>query len=263
VSKLAKKYFTVMLSGDGGDELFWGYTKRFGALISGAGDFRHGKSWRYTRRILRFFTGGQQTGSHRYASLGDWQRSKHSHLPETRLRQIFPGLSSWPVDYTVYDYHDYDQDDAAQWIRWNEFVCHLTGVLLKVDRASMFHSLEVRVPLLDREVIDVAAQIDWRDCFDLSEGIGKIPLRTILSRQVQFQSTAKKGFAPPMGKWLKTSLRPVMEEKLMVRDNLAGIAVDKKALRALYQEHLDGRRDYGWGLWPLLSLALWESRFGR
>ena len=49
----------------------------------------------------------------------------------------------------------------------------------------------------------------------------------------------------------------------MCDDNLAGIQIDKKALRSLYEEHLQGHRDYGWGLWPLLSLALWESRFSR
>ncbi len=65
-----------------------------------------------------------------------------------------------------------------------------------------------------------------------------------------------------MGKWLRTTLRPAVEETLLTRDHLAGVAVDSKALRALFQEHLDGR-DYGWGLWPLLSLALWEKRYGR
>jgi hypothetical protein len=66
-----------------------------------------------------------------------------------------------------------------------------------------------------------------------------------------------------MGKWLRTTLRPMMEDTLLKRDSLAGVPVNAKALRALYQEHLDGVRDYGWGLWPLLSLALWEKRYGR
>ena len=66
-----------------------------------------------------------------------------------------------------------------------------------------------------------------------------------------------------MGRWLRSSLRPVMEDVLMKRDNLAGVPLNQKALRALYREHLAGQRDYGWGLWPLLSMALWEQRFGR
>jgi len=171
-------------------------------------------------------------------------------------------MPSWPDEYSYFHYTGYDQDDAAQWLRQSEFASHLGGILLKVDRASMFSSLEVRVPLLDREVIDVAVQLDWRDCFDPVKRIGKIPLRKSLARYVSSQTSTKKGFAPPMGKWLRDSLRPVVEEVLLTQDSLAGVQVDKKALRALYQEHLEGR-DYGWGLWPLLSLALWEKHYGR
>ena len=108
----------------------------------------------------------------------------------------------------------------------------------------------------------MAVQVDWRDCFDPVNRIGKIPLRKSLARHVTFQSTAKKGFEPPMGKWLRTSLRPAVEDALLTRESLAGVAVDRKAMRSLYQEHLNGR-DLGWGLWPLLSLALWEDRHGR
>ena len=263
VSRLARRNFTVMLSGDGGDELFWGYAQRFGNLMAGVADFRHAPLGRRVRQIIRRLTRSRQTGSYRYGSLGRWQRAVHSHLPETRLEQIFPGLSAWPAEYDVYEYSGSDPDEAAQWLRWNEFVGHLTGVLLKVDRASMYNGLEVRVPLLDREVIDVAVQVDWRDCFDAAKRTGKIPLRESLARYVRFQSSIKKGFEPPMGRWLRTSLRPMMEDILLKRESLAGVSVNTEALRTLYQEHLDGLRDYGWGLWPLLSLALWETRHGR
>jgi len=263
VSRLARRDFTVMLSGDGGDELFWGYSRRVGKLMSGLGDFRHSQRWRRAMRWVRRASGRPPTGSHRYASFGQWQRAVHNHLPRDFGRRIFPTRSEWPAGYTLYDYNGSDPDDAAQWLRWNEFTGHLAGVLLKVDRASMYHSLEVRVPLLDREVIDTAAQVDWRDCFDPARRLGKLPLRNSLERHVRFQTDAKKGFEPPMGKWLRGALRPVMEEVLMTRDSLAGVPLDRKALRSLYQEHLGGQRDYGWGLWPLLSMALWEQRFGR
>jgi len=262
VSRLARKNFTVMLSGDGGDELFWGYAQRVGALMKGVSDFRYSQRRRRIMQLARRVSRLAQTGSHRFATLGDWQRAVHSRLPESSLHQVFPHMPNWPAEYGLYDYIDSDPDDAAQWLRKNEFVGHLTGVLLKVDRASMYNSLEVRVPLLDREVIDVAVQVDWRDCFDPVKRIGKIPLRKSLARHMTFQSTAKKGFEPPMGKWLRTSLRPVIEESLLTRESLAGVPVDRNALRRLYQEHLDGR-DLGWGLWPLLSLVLWEDRHGR
>ena len=263
VSRLARRDFTVMLSGDGGDELFWGYAQRFGPLINSAGEFRYSRTWRHVRDMFRRVTRTPQTGSYRYNTLGDWQRAALSRLPETWLQRIFPGKAAWPTDFRVYDYDGCEADDAAQWLRWNEFVGHLSGVLLKVDRASMYNALEVRVPLLDREVIDVATQLDWRDCYDTRRQLGKLPLRHSLSRYVSTQTSAKKGFEPPMGKWLRTALRSRVEDTLLTRDSLAGVAVDRRALRALYQEHLEGRSDYGWGLWPLLSLALWEQRYGR
>ena len=263
VSRLARQDFTVMLSGDGGDELFWGYAPRFGRLMDGVSEFRYPRPWRLIRELTRRLSGATPMGSLRLNSLGDRQRAALSRLPEKWLRRVFPGRSPWPSDYHVFEYDGHDQDDAAQWLRWNEFVGHLDGVLLKVDRASMYNALEVRVPLLDREVIDVAVQLDWRDCFDPVYRQGKVPLRKILARHVHFQTSEKRGFAPPMGKWLRTSLRPVVEETLLTRDHLAGVAVDTKALRALYQEHLDARSDFGWGLWPLLSLALWHKHHGR
>jgi asparagine synthase (glutamine-hydrolysing) len=134
-------------------------------------------------------------------------------------------------------------------------------VLLKVDRASMFHSLEVRVPLLDREVIAAAAQIDWSSCLDIEAGQGKLPLRQLLKRHIRHQTHAKRGFEVPMGKWLRTSLRPIFEEILLDRNDLAGLEIDRRAIRSLFEGHLKKENDYAWGLWPLLSLALWERRY--
>jgi asparagine synthase (glutamine-hydrolysing) len=189
------------------------------------------------------------------------QIAKHTHLPGHWLERVFPDLPALPADYHTFDYAGCDSDTAAHWLRWNELVCHLTMVLLKVDRASMFHSLEVRVPMLDREVIETALQVDWRSCLDTEKGVGKLPLRRALARTVRHQTNAKRGFEVPMGQWLRTSLRGLFEEAVLSRDALMGIALDRKSLRKLYQQHLSGSIDVAWGLWPLLSLALWERRY--
>jgi len=183
-----------------------------------------------------------------------------THLPEQWLNRIFPALPAWPSAYRAFDYAGRNPDDAAQWTRWSEFVCHLPYVLMKVDRASMFHSLVVRVPLLDREVMKVAARIDWRDCLDLDRKIGKLPLRHALARHTTHQSQAKRGFEVPMGTWLRTSLREHFEQSVLNRDDILGLPINKKALRELFDLHLDGGRNYAWGLWPLLSLCLWNDR---
>ena len=104
------------------------------------------------------------TADLRYRDIGDCYRAKHTRIYEDDLQSIFPELPAWPAHFDLFTYSGTEPNETAQWMRWNEFVGHLTMVLLKVDRASMYHSLEVRVPLLDREVIDVASRVDWRSC---------------------------------------------------------------------------------------------------
>ena len=261
VSRLASRNFKVMLSGDGGDELFWGYPDRFGSLLKMSKDFRLPYWWRCLRGGMQSILGAGRQGLNRPPrSLGDCHRAMLTHLPEMWLRRVFPSLPAWPSQYTAFSYASRDQDSAAQWSRWSEFVSHLPYVLMKVDRASMYHSLEVRVPLLDREVIDVAARVDWRECLDMKQMMGKRPLRRALARHTTYQSRAKRGFEVPMGSWLRTSLREKFEESILNRDEILGLQIDKKTLRKLFDLHLHGGRNFAWGLWPLLSLGLWVDK---
>jgi len=261
VSHLASRDYKVMLSGDGGDELFWGYPGRFGSLLKMSKDFRLPFWWRRIRGGLQRVCSIGHSGQHSSRRiLGDCHRTMLTHLPEFWLRRVFPSLPAWPSEYKIFEYTSCEPNSAAQGSRWNEFVCHLPYVLMKVDRASMYHSLEVRVPLLDREVIEVATQIDWRTCLDLDRMIGKLPLRHALARHTKHQSKAKRGFEVPMGSWLRTSLREMFEGSLLKRDEILGLRIDKKALRELFSLHLSNQGDYSWGLWPLLSLALWVDK---
>jgi asparagine synthase (glutamine-hydrolysing) len=133
-------------------------------------------------------------------------------------------------------------------------------VLLKVDRASMHNSLEVRVPLLDREVIDVAARIDWRTCLDLAGGTGKQPLRQALRRHTAYQTQPKRGFTIPMDAWLRGPLHDVFADMLLGRRELLGMALNQAALEQALRDHVHGTADRGASLWTLLSLAFWHDR---
>ncbi len=124
----------------------------------------------------------------------------------------------------------------------------------------MYHSLEVRVPLLDREVIDVAARVDWRACLNASEKLGKQPLRHALAAHVTQQSQAKRGFSVPMAAWLRGPLLPVFREQVLERDELLGLPLNRPAMARLLNEHVSGRSDQSRWLWTVLSLALWDAR---
>jgi asparagine synthase (glutamine-hydrolysing) len=140
-------------------------------------------------------------------------------------------------------------------------VYHLTMVLMKVDRASMYNSLEVRVPLLDREVMEVASKLDWRDCLNIGQKLGKLPLRRALARNVKYQTYRKRGFEIPMATWLRTSLKELFEEHVLKRTEILGLEINRVALRRVFEYHVNGRGDHARGLWPLLSLALWEKKY--
>lgn len=259
VSRLASRDFKVMLSGDGGDELFWGYPQRSAELIRFSSVFRIPYALRWLKSRLPRYRGEGVAASLKTPTVGAWYERRHTRLRGNWLTHVFPDLPDPPSDFDGFDYRGHAETETAEWLRWNEFSYHLTMVLLKVDRASMHYSQEVRVPLLDRDVIEVASQIDWRSCLDLTTSIGKLPLRHALARHVKFQTRTKKGFEAPMADWLRGPLRDRFEQLVIEPAGLLGQAIDQTAIRSLFDEHISGQRDHARGLWPLLSLAMWRD----
>lgn len=257
VSEVAGRHVKVVLAGDGGDELFWGYSARFGDVLEeGAGV---GRSWRDSARAMgrRYLKGRDQSGGN--LSIGQRYEDRHTVFRPVDLASVFPALAPIPEDFDLFAYDGRDPDEAAQWLRWNEFRLHLARVLLKVDRASMYHSLEVRVPLLDKEVIEVAIRTDWRSCLDVPRRLGKIPLRVALARRVNHQTVEKKGFDVPVHDWLAGPLRSMLEDKVFNRREFCGQPVHAGAVRNIYDRLVAGEERGASPLWLLLSLSLWEE----
>lgn len=261
VSRLARERVKVMLSGDGGDELFWGYFGRFASVLKVAKEFRHPYVLRRGKRVARRALGRRNPGPHLVQpSIGTWYRVKHAWMFEEQIQGLFPAAPGFPEECKLFQYDGHDLDETAQWLRWNEFVAHLTKILLKVDRASMHQSLEVRVPLLDLQVVKLAARIDWRSCLDLKRKLGKLPLRRSLARHLRHQTCRKRGFSVPTGQWLRGPLRERLEMLKSGREHLLGLQINRKAMERFVEDHLAGRADQTQGLWLLLSLALWEDK---
>jgi asparagine synthase (glutamine-hydrolysing) len=263
IAQLAHQHVSVMLSGDGGDELFWGYAGRLTSALNKSIAFRSRHQWIRTLRrgVGRFLSAGKGHSNLHLNSVGDRYRAVHMRIAEGDLAEIFPDLPKLSADFSLFTYNGCEPTRTAQWLRWNEFVGHLTMVLLKVDRASMYHSLEVRVPLLDREVIDVALRVDWGSCLDLERRVGKIPLRAALARHVRHQTAMKRGFEVPMDAWLRGPLKGIFEEAVLERRELLGMGFNRQALQNYFKKHINGQCNYARGLWTLLSLALWERKF--
>jgi asparagine synthase (glutamine-hydrolysing) len=261
VSELAAGSVKAVLSGDGGDELFWGYP-RFAKL-------RAARRWFSLPRAVRVAAYGATKAfpsSRRpprgilFRSLGDWYLDAHSGLRSVDFDCFGPELDRLPAGYDEFALGGVPSDDELlQWMRTNELGTHLPMILQKVDRASMYHGLEVRVPLLAGNLVELAHRVDPSAAF--SGGQGKAVLRAALARQVPADSIPrpKKGFTVPMGRWLRTDLEPVVRDRLLGGDTVLGDALDQPALARWYEAHVRGEADHTRGLWNLLALQLWSD----
>ena len=123
----------------------------------------------------------------------------------------------------------------------------------------MYHSLEVRVPLLDREVVETSLRCDPFD--SMRNGARKAILRDTLARYVPAQEipVPKRGFAVPLGDWLRGPLRPLVEDTLFSKPLYPDGLFDRQGLRHYWNAHLEGKRDCKWGIWSILALQWWSA----
>ena len=259
LARLARRQVTVALSGDGGDELFWGYTSRFVSVLEQAPYFREPRPLRALRVAARRFLGvGHATRDALLPTLGDLYSRKHVWLRPGDAALVLDG-DPREADETLFRFSGFDQTKCAEFLREAEYRLNLPRILAKVDMASMYHSLEVRVPLLDREVIDVALQSDWRTCLDLTRRQGKLPLRQALKSRVGFDTEGKRGFSLPVLEALAGALQPLIQEALLPRTSLLGLPIRRGGLSRLNERLLRGDQAVRRGLWTLLVGALWED----
>ena len=163
VSRLAREHATVALSGDGGDELFFGYERPV-SLLRGGRDFRLPWPVRVAKYALWPSRGARRPGAIVHRSAGDYYFGVNSRMAAKDISRIAPALRDLPADFDLYDSGPYSELGLANFSRRAEFNGQLQRGLKKVDMASMHHSLEVRVPMLDREMIDASLRIDPFEC---------------------------------------------------------------------------------------------------
>jgi asparagine synthase (glutamine-hydrolysing) len=130
---------------------------------------------------------------------------------------------------------------------------------VKVDRASMAASLEVRTPFLDARVFDFAWRLPM--AMKIRGGVGKHILRRVLGRHLPIAlfDRPKQGFAAPIGAWLRGELRDWAEDLLDERRLRSDGVLKAAAVRRVWDEHLGGRRNWDTRLWTLLMLQAWMS----
>ncbi len=264
VSRLAREHVKVALSGDGGDELFGGYTRyaEIGARPQWPAPVRR------ALRSLALLLPHGALGRNRLYDLGRTQRGQYANtvlapllLSEGGVGAESLGAALGSVEQILAPWFEgMDGEPLLASLMLVDQSTYLPGdILTKVDRASMAVSLEARVPLLDHVLADFANGIsaDLKIRGDQGKLLFKQAIEGIVPAGVLTQP--KQGFAVPLAEWFRGPLRSRLEA---IRKPDAEIApyVHRPAVERLLSEHQRGRRDHSPMLWRLLALELWLQR---
>ncbi|WP_055445292.1 asparagine synthase (glutamine-hydrolyzing) [Lacinutrix himadriensis] len=260
ISKEAKKKHTVMLSGDGGDELFFGYPRMLDVLQ---------KRWWFKlpffiRKPLAQITntlGITKTWAPYFKTLDAFIANKHVKLPAATLNAAFPNISFSKYVNALYAFQNANKQTLLHEMRWNEFYAHLQRVLIKVDRASMANSLEVRVPFLDKNSIIWA----WQQHGKLtSKKDLKKDLKALLANEVPetLINQKKMGFSVPLLDWLHQHLKKEVIRVVFHTPFYGEEVIDVAVLRNYVQEFFDHKHDNSWGVWHIYAWQKWWLEHG-
>lgn len=282
--ELAKRKVTVALSGDGGDELFGGYTRH----SSGARVWQHVSNFPPMMRTL-FANMISSVAPHSWDAVYNFLEPilpgrYQQRLPAEKLQKLVgileTGNESQLYERLVSVWHDpnivptsnhYQPGDRlarpsgaslSEYLMLLDSATYLPDdILVKMDRASMSVSLESRVPFLDHRVVELAWSIPLHQ--KIRHGHGKWILRQVLKRYVPAALTdrPKMGFAVPIGTWLRDPLRDWAESLLDVGRLTEGGLLDPAPIRAKWIEHISGRRNWQYLLWNVLMFQEWRSQW--
>jgi asparagine synthase (glutamine-hydrolysing) len=141
-----------------------------------------------------------------------------------------------------------------------DILTYLPGdLLVKVDLASMAHSLECRGPFLDHRVVELAAAMPLDRKLRFRPGRSKVVLKKAFADLLPkpIRTRRKMGFGVPVGRWFQSELRQELSEILLDRSTLERGLFRPETVHSLFDEHIEGRREHGHRLWALVMLELW------
>ncbi|GAB7082080.1 asparagine synthase (glutamine-hydrolyzing) [Megalodesulfovibrio paquesii] len=274
--RFARQHVTVALSGDGGDEQFFGYT-RYHHLTRLLPVLQHLPA--RARRLARLTRPGPPRGPR--TRMDNWRLGLlgYHELPTLYIQYVYDWyahLAAYAGAGTVAQFHALSRametaqqamrlahGDVRRAMMLADLLHYLPeDCLTKVDRASMACALEVRPPLLDeltvRHALPMPVSVHWQG------GKGKAVLRRILARHVprHLFERPKAGFAVPLKHWLFGPLRE-QTESLLDGTSCLAMGLDPSAIARVAREHREGRQDHQHFLWSCCCLSAWTKREAR
>jgi asparagine synthase (glutamine-hydrolysing) len=279
ISQMTRKYVTVSLSGDAGDELFGGYNRHF--LVRSL--------WKKIGWLPRYLRSAVAFG---LTAITPARWDSFAALLPANIRLLYTGdkmhklagilsLESPQIMYRQLVSHWYEPcsiipgthepatliTDPSTWPELPDFTYLMMfldtltylpdNILVKVDRAAMGVSLETRVPFLDHRVVEFAWRLPLQ--FKLRDGVGKRVLRQVLYKYVpkSLIERQKQGFGIPIDSWLRGPLREWAEDLLSESRLLQEGFFNPAPIRQKWEEHLSGKRNWQYHLWDVLMFQAW------
>ena len=266
LSQFARREVTVALSGEGADELFAGYRRyafqrRFGWLGRlpgvelGASGGLDGLLPRRVRQALASVAQLDPARNHL-----EWSAAIGSRAAAVLFTPEAFAAYATNVAERFAHYFAASRPRLAEQLRADQLEWLPHNLLAKVDRASMAHSLEARVPFLDHRIVEWAARLpdDQRIRGAETKVVLRRAARALLPAEIL--ARPKRGFDLPLAAWLRGPLRPLLEEAATPAALARWPGLEAQAARRMIRLHLDGAQDFGLPLFNLLSVLLFLER---
>lgn len=271
LSEMAAEHTKVVLSGEGGDELFGGYyfylgdlhAQRLGRIASAARPLidlapSGSSSSRRADRLKRFARGAHLPPVDRHAA---WSQV---FSPEARAELLSAPARDGADPLAAHRARFEETEGAEELARMQDIdmgIYLVDDILVKIDRASMAHSLESRVPFLDPVVTEFALALP------ASQKVRGRSLKRLFRHAAapllpaQVLSAPKRGFVTPAAAWFRGELEGFAREVLSAERVSRQALLDPQAVTAVIDAHVSGREDLSRNIWGLVCLSLWHDRY--
>jgi len=278
VSQETRRFVTVALNGDGGDESFAGYERYqamliaemyqkaprvFKELLSKSAkilpDSINAKnSLRRARRFLEAVDLPKENRYLRWVGIFDNQSKKNICRDAFLNRQSDPGCAKF-MELFFSQSKNLSLLDRLLQADVNTYLPY--DLLVKVDITSMANSLEARSPFLDHRLMEFAASLPTG--YKMNRLVKKYILKKTVSRIIPRENIYRKkmGFGVPVGAWLRGELKGLLYENLLSKKSLERGYFKPEAIKEMVNLHVSRKKDYSYQLWALLMLELWHERF--
>ncbi len=279
VCKNTRQRVTVALSGDGGDEAFAGYTFRYlphmfesrlktwiPSLVRTSLFAMIGRFYPQSSRLPRFlrlktiFENLSVSNAQAFYNDLIWlRRDLRSRLYTDAFHEQLKGFT--PAEMVIPLYEQSSGNDGLSRAQHTDIGFYMTDdVLVKTDRMSMAHGLEVRNPLLDYKILEFASKLPPN--FKIQHQNGKYILRQLAAKRLpdSILNLPKQGFSIPAAQWLRKEMKDLAYETIF-SSPLIKVYLNRSSLENMWTQHQSGARDHNVFLWGAMMLGLWEKEY--